>query len=467
MTLPDLSIYLNQPLVLAAAAAFVLLLLLLICMLIGSSRRARDLETLRLMLEQSLAGQHSEGMTTREVLAAALQRGTAETADRLAALSEKQATQRGELNTGIETIRTLLTREQGDLRLALAEGQEKSTQHIATQFEGTRTLLESKLREMREGNETKLAEIQKTVNEQLHEAVEKQMTASFARVVDQFTAVQKAMGDVQAVTAQIGDIKRLFSNVKTRGGWGEAQVRAMLDDILPAGAYETNRKMRPDSDDAVEFAVAMPGRSESTVWLPIDAKFPVEDYERLLNASESGDLEAERLARRGLERRLRDEAKKIQTKYVNPPVTVEFAVLYLPTDALYAEAARIPGLIDEIGRINRVLVLGPSVFPALLRTIHLGHVTLALEQKAEEIRTLLGATRTEMLRMDDVLDRLAKQAGTFSNTIEKARTRTRAVGRKLRGMETLDLARAEQLLELDAADADDESDPAQERLEGT
>jgi DNA recombination protein RmuC len=338
-----------------------------------------------------------------------------------------------------ETTRAALSREQGQQR-----------QEIGAHFEGIRAMLESKLREMRDGNEAKLAEIQKTVNEQLHAAVEKQMNESFNRVIDQFAAVQKAMGDVQAVTAQIGDIKRLFSNVKTRGGWGETQVRAMLDDILPPGEYLTNCKVRPDSNDVVEFAVRMPMKGEDRPLLPIDAKFPVEDYERLLAASDAGDAEAERGATRMLERRVRDEAKKIASKYINPPVTVEFAVLYLPTDALYAEVARIPGLIDDIGRESRVLVMGPSLFPALLRTIHLGFITLALEQKADQIRDLLGATRTEMLKMDDVLERLAKQAGTFSNTIEAARRRTRAVGKRLRGVEAIEAERAEQLLELES-----------------
>src|SRR5215469_11788336 len=337
-----------------------------------------------------------------------------------------------------ETTRAALSREQGQQR-----------QEIALHFDSVRATLESKLREMREGNEAKLAEIQRTVNEQLHAAVEKQMTDSFARVIDQFTAVQKAMGDVQAVTAQIGDIKRLFANVKTRGGWGETQVRAMLDDILPPGEYEANCRVRADSNDVVEFAVRMPVKGAERPLLPIDAKFPVEDYERLLAASDAGDADAERTASRMLERRMRDEAKKIATKYINPPVTVEFAVLYLPTDALYAEVARIPGLIDDIGRECRVLVMGPSLFPALLRTIHLGFITLALEQKADQIRDLLGATRTEMLKMDEVLERLSKQAGAFSNTIETARRRTRAVGRKLRGVEEIESERAAQLLELE------------------
>jgi len=407
--------------------------------LIVIARQAQTLAALRLLGEQSLGGTRAEAETTR----AALRAADTSTAERIAGL-------RGAYEIGLEQVRTVLSREQGDMRLALMEGQRKSAEQIGTQFETTRAMVEGKLRELREGNESKLAEIQKTVNEQLHAAVEKQMNESFNRVIDQFAAVQKAMGDVQAVTAQIGDIKRLFSNVKTRGGWGETQVRAMLEDILPAGAYETNRKVRADSDDVVEFVVIMPMRGEDRPLLPIDAKFPVEDYERLLAASEAGDAEGERMATRRLERAVREQARKIASKYINPPVTVEFAVMYLPTDALYAEVARIPGLIDDIGRDCRVLVLGPCLFPALLRTIQLGFVTLALEQKADQVRDLLGATRTEMLKMDDVLERLAKQAGSFSSTIERARVRTRAVSRKLRSVEAVDAPQAEQLLELDS-----------------
>ncbi len=238
---------------------------------------------------------------------------------------ERLATLRGALDLATEQLRTTLSRDQGELRLALADGQRKLLEQTGAQFETVRQLLDLKLRELRESNDARLGEIHKTVNEQLHAAVEKQMGESFNRVIDQFTAVQKAMGDVQAVTAQIGDIKRLFSNVKTRGGWGETQVRAMLDDVLPPGAYETNRRIRLDSDDAVEFAVIMPMRGDVRPLLPIDAKFPVEDYERLLAASDAGDVEAERTATRQLERRVRDEARKIAAKYIVPPITVEFA----------------------------------------------------------------------------------------------------------------------------------------------
>ncbi len=294
-------------------------------------------------------------------------------------------------------------------------------------------LLEGKLRELAEASNARLLAIEHTVGTRLHEAVEQQMTASFGRVLEQFAAVQKAMGEVAAVSAGIGDLKRIFSNVKTRGGWGETQLRALLDDLLPAGSYAANVQI--GEGRVVEFAVRMPGQADPQPWLPIDAKLPLADYERLLLAAEAGDLEAERAARRALEAALRTEARRIASKYIAPPLTTEFAVLYLPTDGLYAEAARMPGLVDELGRTHRVLLMGPGLLPGLLRTVHLGYVTLSLEQKAGQIGRLLGATRQEMLRMDEVLERLARNAGTMARTIEDARTRTRVMQRSLRDME--------------------------------
>ncbi|MCW3477051.1 DNA recombination protein RmuC [Limobrevibacterium gyesilva] len=452
---------------LLAAGAALLALATLVVVLRQGSAQSDALQRLRLLAEQALASQRSEAETLRATLAETERALTAATSSAGGQLRLEVLGALGEMRTALDTrLREL--RDGNEARLAAIQNTVAEQLQAAMERQATaggqlrvelttaiadmRTALDLRLREMREGNEAKLAEIQKTVNEQLHEAVEKQMTTSFARVTEQFAAVQKAMGDVQAVTAQIGDIKRLFGNVKTRGGWGETQVRAMLDDVLPAGAYETNWKPRPDSDDTVEFAVIMPMRGPTKVRLPVDAKFPVEDYERILEAADAGDAEAERVARRALEKRVRDEAKKLAAKYINPPATVEFAVMYLPTDGLYAEIARMPGLIDDLGRSHRVLVLGPSLFPALLRTIHLGHVTLALEQKADEIGKLLGATRNEMMKIDDVLERLGKQAGTFSTTIEKARVRTRAVGRVLRGVEAID---APELLTLDNETEDD------------
>lgn len=387
------------------------------------------------------------------------------------ALETRLARDAAAVQTKLDEQRTAQADQASALRRDLGEATLKSQQLLAAEMKEARDLIdrkagesrieiEAKLKEMREANDTRLAEIQKSVNEQLQSAVEKQMNESFNRVIDQFAAVQKAMGDVQAVTTQIVDIKRLFSNVKTRGGWGEAQVKAVLDDILPAGSYETNYKLSEDSAEAVEFAIRMPSEGGRTVFLAVDAKFPIEDYDRLVLAADAGDAEGERVARRALEVRVRAEAVKIATKYIRPPTTVEFAVLYLPTEGLYAEIARIPGAMEEIGRAQRVLILGPSLLPAMLRTIQMGHVTIALGEKADMVRKLLGATKHEMARMDEVLKRLGKNVTAMANTIEDAQVRTRAVARKLRDVEAVEGSRAVELLELTAPSAEDDETTA-------
>jgi DNA recombination protein RmuC len=365
-------------------------------------------------------------------------------AEQLLAAGRADAEQSRAMLMGIERA---LSARIADVRQGMEYRLGELTTRIARDQGDARVILEQKLRELAETSATQLAEIRASVNDQLHQAVEKQMQASFARVIEQFTAVQKAVGDVQAVAAQIGDLKRVFANVKTRGGWGEAQLRAVLDDIIPDG-YIMNAKLREGSADVVEFALRMPGRGETPKLLPLDAKFPLADYERLLEAAEAGDSEAERAARRGLESRFRLEARKIAEKYLAPPVTTDFAVMYLPSDGLYAEAARCPGLIDELGRTCHVLLMGPSLLPALLRTVRLGYVTLALEEKAGQIGRLLGATKQEMLRMDQVLDKLSRNASTMAQTIEDARRRTRVVGAKLRGVETLAPDEAVELLDV-------------------
>jgi DNA recombination protein RmuC len=298
------------------------------------------------------------------------------------------------------------------------------------------------------------------VNEKLHEAVEQQMTASFARVLEQFAQVQQAMGEVQSAAAQIGDLKRLFSNVKTRGGWGEAQLGAMLEQVLPPGAFERNAALKEGSRERVDFAIRMPSRTP--VWLAVDSKFPTEDYERLLAAAEAADVEAERAARDGIAIRVRLEAKKIREKYIRPPKTVDFGVMYLPSDGLFAEVARIPNLIEEIRTREKVIILGPTLLPAMLQTIHLGHITLDLEKRAGEIGRLLGATRTEMGKMDDVLGKLAASASAMTSNIEKARVRTRAMNRVLRTVEMVEPATAQNLLGLET---DSDAPPLPEELD--
>ena len=375
---------------------------------------------------------------------------------RLGAIAEQSATAAAALRAEVGTLREGNEKSIAGMQAAMAaqlqafgEQTTAAAALLRQDLSGMRAETHQAIVVLREGNEKKLAEIQGAVNEQLAKSVEQQMTQSFARVTEQFAQVQKAMGEMQAVGAQIGDLKRLFGNVKTRGGWGETQVRAMLEDILPPHAWEANWKPRPDSRDSVEFAILMPGRDGVQARLPVDAKFPTEDYERLLTAQDDGDADADRLARAALARRIIDEARKMREKYIHPPLTVDFAIMYLPTDGLYAEVARVPGLIDSIGREHRVIVLGPTLFPAMLRTIHLGHVTLSLERKAEEVGLLLGATRTEMRKVDETLDRLHKQSSTLTSALDKARTRTRQVDRKLKTITAMDPEEASRLLGID------------------
>jgi DNA recombination protein RmuC len=380
-------------------------------------------EKLRLLLEQNLAGSRAEAETTRASLAAA----------------------EGRLTAAIQSGTT------DALSKAFAQIS-AATQSVATTVDSLRRQAGEDSQKTLALLETRLAAIQNSVNEKLHEAVEKQMTTSFSRVLEQFAQVQQAMGEVQSAAAQIGDLKRIFSNVKTRGGWGEAQLGAMLEQILPPGAFEKNFALRENSLQRVDFAIRMPSRS--ALWLAVDSKFPTEDYERLLNAAEAADPDAERAAREGIAIRLRLEARKIAEKYICPPETVEFGVLYLPSDGLFAEVARIPNLIDEIRTREKVIILGPTLLPAMLQTIHLGHITLDLEKRAGEIGKLLGATRGEMSKMDDILGKLAANASTMSNNIEKARTRTRAVNRVLRNVELVEGGAAQQLLGLETEEAE-------------
>ncbi|MCB5946030.1 DNA recombination protein RmuC [Acidocella sp. KAb 2-4] len=373
---------------------------------------------LGLALEKILANERAEAETTRAFLAAS--------EGRLAAAIQTGTTEA--LSRAFEQIGT-------------------ATQNVAHTVDQLRRQAGEDAQKTLALLETRLTSIQSSVNEKLHEAVEQQMSASFARVLEQFAQVQQAMGEVQNAAAQIGDLKRIFSNVKTRGGWGEAQLGAMLEQVLPPGAFERNFAVKDGARERVDFALRMPAREP--LWLPVDAKFPTEDYERLLTAAENAEAEAERAAREGLAARVRLEAKKIREKYIAPPETVDFGVMYLPSDGLFAEVARIPGLIDEIRAKEKVIILGPTLLPALLQTIHLGHITLDLEKRAGEIGKLLGATRTEMTKMDEVLAKLAANASAMSNNIEKARVRTRAVSRVLRTVEMVENQTAQTLLGLE------------------
>jgi DNA recombination protein RmuC len=409
-----------QPVMLVALPTLAALLAALFALL-GWRAAAAWAEKARLLAEQSQAGARAEAETTRAALAAT----------------------EGRLTAAIQVGTTdALTRAYTQISTA--------TRDVAGAVERLRQQAAADAVKTTETLETRLGAIQNSVNEKLHEAVEKQMTTSFSRVLEQFAQVQQAMGEVQSAAAQIGDLKRIFSNVKTRGGWGEAQLGAMLEQVLPPGAFERNFAVQEGTRERVDFAIRMPSRAN--LWLPVDSKFPTEDYERLLLAAETADLDGERAARDGIALRVRLEAKKIREKYIFPPETVDFGVMYLPSDGLFAEVARIPNLIDDVRTRDKVIILGPTLLPAMLQTIHLGHITLDLEKRAGEIGKLLGATVTEMGKMDDVLTKLAANAAAMSGNIEKAQVRTRAVKRVLRTIEMVDPSTSAAMLGLEAED---------------
>ena len=339
-----------------------------------------------------------------------------------------------------------LTKDLADLMDRVKLGFESFNVKLMEEQERLRKLVGDKLDELRTGNETKLDQMRKAVDEQLQTALEKSIGESFTRVAEQFAQVQQAIGQVQAVTTQIGDIKRLFSNVKARGSWGEAQIGQLLDDVLPQGAYQTNLRMG-EGAEVVEFALRMPlkGSGDDPVWLAIDAKFPTEDYDRLVQAAETGDKEAEADARRSLERTIKEQARRI-SKYVCPPRTVEYAIMYLPTEGLFQAVDRTPGLIETVRRSYSVYVMSPALLPAMLHMIRVGHLTMALERKTGLIGETLGAVKYEWGKLTVAMDTLAKRAKSLTTGIEDTQRRTRAVGRVLKTVDIATFERAETLL---------------------
>ena len=379
-------------------------------------------------------------------------------------LSEQRETITSHLSQSAGEIATRLNSELGQLAERVRTGFDGFTQRLRDEQEQLRAKVEGKLEEIRTGNEHKLEQMRRAVDEQLQSALEKRLNESFKTVTEQFAQVQQAIGQVRDVTGQIGNLQRLFSNVKARGGWGEAHIQALLDDVLPPGAYETN--LRIGEAQFVEFALRMPLRqAEDEVWLAIDAKVPTEDYDRMLSASEAGDRDQENAARKALERRIRDEARRIATKYIRPPQTVEYALMYLPSEGLYSEVYRIPGLIETLRRTHAVMVMGPSVLPGLLHCIRVGHLTLALERKAGAIGEILSAVKTEWTGLGKALDVMANRAQTLSKGISDAQRRNRGVGKALATVEALEFNRAQQVLGLSEqalmieAEAEDDAAP--------
>ena len=310
-----------------------------------------------------------------------------------------------------------------------------------------RNTLETKLRELQGENAAKLEEMRKTVDERLHATLEHRLGESFKLVSDRLEQVHRGLGEMQTLAAGVGDLKRVLTNVKTRGTWGEVQLEALLEQMLVREQFEKNVATRPGSSERVEFAIRMPGRADGTqVWLPIDSKFPAEDYDRLIAAQDRADAAAVEESARALEMRIRLEAKTIRDKYIEPPYTTDFALLFLPTEGLYAEVLRRPGLADTLQRDFRVVIAGPTTLAAILNSLQMGFRTLAIEQRSGEIQLLLGAVKTEFGRFGEVLANTKKQLETVTNSIGKAEVRTRAIERKLRDVEALPAGDAQVVL---------------------
>jgi DNA recombination protein RmuC len=377
-----------------------------------------------------------------------------------AALREEQREGRGELRQQLEALSGRTDQRLDLLRDALAEDARKSrsegadlqqrfaeslgqrlqelTQRNEARLAEMRTTLEQKLRELQAGNEAKLEQMRATVDEKLQSTLETRLGESFRLVSERLENVQRGLGEMQQLATGVGDLKRVLGNVKSRGVFGEVQLAGLLEQVFAPDQYAANVATVPGSNERVEFAVRFPGASgDAPVWLPIDAKFPREDYERLLDAQENADAEGARAAGDALERRVKLEAQRICDKYVAAPHTTEFAILFLPTEGLYAEVLRRPGLVDALQRGCRIAVAGPTSLLALLTSFQMGFRTLAIEKRSSEVWRTLGAVKTEFGKFGDVLDGVQKKLTEASNKIEQTGVRTRAIQRQLREVESL------------------------------
>lgn len=318
---------------------------------------------------------------------------------------------------------------------------------VEQKMEGVRTTVEQKLQTIQNDNAQKLEQIRKTVDEKLHETLEKRLGESFKVVSDQLDRVGQGLGEMKVLASGVGDLKKVLTNIKTRGTWGEIQLGNLLDQILTREQYAENVVTKKGSRENVEFALKLPGKEDGVVWLPIDAKFPKEDYERLVEAQDLADPHLVDEARKSLEAQIKASAKDIRDKYLDPPHTTDFGVLYLPTEGLYAEILRIPELWEFIQKEYRVMVAGPTTIAALMNSLQMGFRTLAIEKRAGEVWNLLSAVKTEFGKFGDLLDKTHKQLQTASDTIEGAARKSRTIERKLKNVQGLPANQSAHLLE--------------------
>ncbi len=451
-------------LLLLIATAIVLILLLVLLL----RRPEAALETLRARIEEALREEQRAGRAElrQQLDSLAMAQG-----QRIEAFGRNLGDLTARTDARLDELRAALIEDARTARLELGAGQQQFAEGLGARLRELgdrneqrlgelRATLEQKLGELQRGNEAKLEQMRATVDEKLQSTLETRLTESFGNVAQMLAQVHQGLGDMNKLAADVGGLQRVLTNVKSRGVFGEVQLAALLEQVFAPDQYAANVKTVPGSNNPVEFAVKFPGNhGEGPIWLPIDAKFPREDYERLLDAQERGDVDAARAAGDALERQVRKQAKDIREKYVSPPHTTEFAILFLPTEGLYAEVLRRPGLVEALQREQRIAVAGPTTLLALMTSFQMGFRTLAIQERSSEVWRTLGAVKTEFGKFGAALDGVKKKLDEASNKIDDTQKRTRVLTRKLREVEALPGAEAQQLL---GETGDDTGDDAPE-----
>ena len=408
--------------ILYGALGLLTLLLIIALILLGTQRRrfTRDLESQRDELLDALEQERDDHQRALRALNENLMHS-------LSTLGQSQS-------APLESM-------QRQVMLSARNQEERFSQmseSTARGLENLRTSLQSQLTTLRQENDQQLSAMRRTVDEQLTQHLDKRLNASFAQVSARLEQVYKGLGEMQNLAVGVGDLKKVLTNVKTRGIWGEMQLGALLGQVLTREQYAENIEIVPGSQERVEFAVRLPGKDEHAVWLPIDSKFPQEDYLRLVEASQQGDAAGVETARRALMTRVKIEGKRIASKYIAPPHSTDFAIMFLPVEGLYAEVMRDMDTAEQLQREQRVVIAGPSTFAALLNALQMGFRTLAIEQRSSEVWKLLGAVKNDFGRFAEVLEKTQQRLRQASDSIDTAFTRTRAIQRRLGQVEAAD-----------------------------
>ena len=439
-------------LILILLAALVAIALLVVLLL---RRPDAMLEAHRARLEQALRDEQREG---RAELRQHLDSISAQQEARIEGFSGKLGDLTSRTDQRLESLRAALIEDARVARVEAAEVQQRSsdaigqklselTQRNEQRIGEMRTTLEQQLQKLQADNAAKLEQMRATVDEKLHATLETRLTESFGNVTTMLAKVHQGLGDMTKLAADVGGLQRVLTNVKSRGVFGEVQLAGLLEQVFAPDQYAANVCTVPGSAASVEFAVRFPGSTgEAPVWLPIDAKFPREDYERLLDAQERGEVDAARAASDALERAVKKEALRIRDKYVCPPHTTEFAILFLPTEGLYAEVLRRPGLVEGLQRDCRIAVAGPTTLLALMTSFQMGFRTLAIQERSSEVWRTLGAVKTEFGKFGTVLDGVKKKLDEASKKIDETGVRTRVLTRRLRDVEELPADQTQRLL---------------------